>query len=55
MKTFLAVSLFMLSGCSLPADHCPTPPEQHPDVWSQIEMRTSDGYLVGYSYVCTGQ
>lgn len=49
MKTFLAVSLVLLSGCLFPTavDPCPTPPEQHPEAWQPITTR--EGIVLGYA------
>jgi len=50
-------SLILLTGCLFPSDvdPCPMPPEQHPEAWQRIDVKTADGWLVGYAYVCGGQ
>lgn len=53
-RCFLFILLLMLiSGCKVlfptAIDPCPTPPEQHQDVWTPI--KTAEGVIIGWTCI----
>lgn len=54
---FALLLIVALVGCDIlfptSVDPCPTPPEQHPEAWTAVPVKTPAGDIVAWTYVCS--